>query len=137
MDSSLKGRRQLLHLWKAQNSICPVCDQKITELTGWHNHHIVWRSMGGLDVEANRVLLHLTCHQHVHSKGNRIKAGSGKGRPRGLSRVRGNVHARFLGGGATVTPPCYPTSHDSDLLLHVFPSRRVLPRVKRVAGTLV
>ena len=68
MDSSLKGRRQLLRLWKAQDGICPVCDQKITELTGWHNHHIVWRSMGGLDVEANRVLLHPTCHQHVHSQ---------------------------------------------------------------------
>ena len=41
MDSSLKGRRQLLRLWKAQDGICPVGDQKITERTGWHHHHIV------------------------------------------------------------------------------------------------
>ena len=27
----------------------------------------------------------------------------------GLSRMMGNYHVRFLGGGAVVTPPCYPT----------------------------
>ena len=40
---------QLLYLWKEQDGICPVCHQKITELTGWHNHHIVWRTHGGKD----------------------------------------------------------------------------------------
>jgi len=69
MGDTLKGRRQLLHLWKEQNGICPVCNEKITEVTEWHNHHIIWRSRGGSDTAANRVLLHPICHQHVHSQG--------------------------------------------------------------------
>ena len=44
MATTLKGRRQLLRPWKAQEGICPVCKDKITALTGWHNHHIVWRA---------------------------------------------------------------------------------------------
>jgi len=68
MADTLKGRRQLLHLWKEQGGVCPVCNQKITELTGWHNHHITWRSLGGADTAENRVLLHPTCHSKVHSQ---------------------------------------------------------------------
>src|SRR5262249_24582921 len=69
MAANLKGRRKLLYLWKAQQGRCPVCDQAITELTGWHNHHIIWRSQGGSDQAANRVLLHPNCHRQVHSQG--------------------------------------------------------------------
>jgi RNA-directed DNA polymerase len=82
MDSSLKGQPRLLRLWKAQNGICPVCDQKLTALRGWRNHHVVWRSMGGRDVGANRVLLHPTCQQHVHSQ----KGSVSKPRPAGGER---------------------------------------------------
>jgi len=57
MAENLKGRRQLLYLWQEQNGICPVCNQKITKLTGWHNHHIIWRVNGGSDKAKNRVLL--------------------------------------------------------------------------------
>ena len=67
MARTLKGRNQLLYLWKEQNGICPVCNQKITELTDWDNHHIVWQSNGGSDKAENRVLLHPTCHRQVHS----------------------------------------------------------------------
>jgi RNA-directed DNA polymerase len=69
MAGQLLGRRKLLHLWKEQAGICPVCRQKITTLTGWHNHHIVWRSKGGSDSADNRVLLHPDCHRQVHSQG--------------------------------------------------------------------
>jgi RNA-directed DNA polymerase len=69
MTATLKGRRSLLYLWREQNGICPVCKQAITQLTGWHNHHIVWRSKGGSDDAANRVLLHPNCHRQVHSQG--------------------------------------------------------------------
>ena len=69
MAEDLRGRRRLLHLWKAQDGLCPVCNQKITFLTGWHNHHIVWRSLGGSDRTENRVLLHPNCHRQVHSHG--------------------------------------------------------------------
>lgn len=68
MANTLKGRRQLLQLWKAQDGLCPICNQKITERMGWHNHHIVWRSQGGIDGMSNRVLLHPECHRQVHSR---------------------------------------------------------------------
>jgi hypothetical protein len=63
------GGRNWRFLWKAQDGLCPVCNQKITELTGWHNHHIVWRSLGGSDRTENRVLLHPNCHRQIHSHG--------------------------------------------------------------------
>ena len=69
MMATLRGRRKLRHLWIEQNGICPACNQKITKLTGWHNHHIVWRSLGGDDSSRNRVLLHPECHRQVHSLG--------------------------------------------------------------------
>lgn len=69
MAANLKGRRQLRTLWQEQGGICPVCNQKITQLTGWHNHHIVWRSHGGSDRSSNRVLLHPHCHQQLHNQG--------------------------------------------------------------------
>lgn len=68
MEATLKGRRQLLRLWKEQDGVCPVCEQRITELTGWHNHHIVRRVMGGSDADYNRVLLHPDCHRQVHAQ---------------------------------------------------------------------
>jgi RNA-directed DNA polymerase len=69
MAAHLAGRRTLNFLWREQGGCCPVCQQPITELTGWHNHHLVWRSMGGSDRSANRVLLHPACHRQVHSLG--------------------------------------------------------------------
>ena len=68
MTHTLKGRRQLLYLWKHQHGLCPVCHQKITRLTGWHNHHVIWRTHGGKDTTDNRVLLHPNCHRQVHSQ---------------------------------------------------------------------
>ncbi len=66
---TLKGKRWLIHLWKEQNGLCPMCQQKITKITGWHSHHIEWRSKGGSDTAENRVLLHPNCHQQLHSPG--------------------------------------------------------------------
>ena len=68
MSADLKNRRKLLYLWKEQNGLCPVCNQKITRLTGWHCHHIVWRVNGGDEKVENRVLLHPNCHRQVHSR---------------------------------------------------------------------
>ncbi len=70
MEGTLRGKRQLLALWKNQKGLCPQCHQRITKLTGWHNHHKVWRSKGGGDQLENRVLLHPTCHQQLHSQGD-------------------------------------------------------------------
>jgi len=68
MDETLKGRRQLLTLYKEQEGICPVCRQEITEITEWHRHHIIWRSNGGKNTIENLVLLHPECHRQVHSQ---------------------------------------------------------------------
>jgi RNA-directed DNA polymerase len=69
MAHHLKGRRPLLRLWKEQEGLCAVCHQRITQLTGWHSHHLVWRTHGGSDRAENRVLLHPNCHAQVHSQG--------------------------------------------------------------------
>jgi RNA-directed DNA polymerase len=82
--ATLKGKRWLLTLWKEQNGLCPVCTQKITKITGWHSHRILGRSKGGSDSAENRVLLHPTCHQHVHSQGLSVT----KPRPRKKGSVR-------------------------------------------------
>lgn len=66
MYCSLNGRKQLKTLWFSQKGICPICHQKITSETGWHNHHIQWKSLGGNDGISNRVLLHPECHRKVH-----------------------------------------------------------------------
>lgn len=67
MENDLRGRSTLLYLWQSQDGICPVCQTKITDLTGWENHHIIYRVNGGADTFDNRVLLHPTCHKQVHS----------------------------------------------------------------------
>jgi RNA-directed DNA polymerase len=69
MARHLRGRRALLRLWTEQDGLCGVCHQRITHLTGWHSHHLVWRTHGGSDHAQNRVLLHPNCHAQVHSQG--------------------------------------------------------------------
>jgi RNA-directed DNA polymerase len=70
MEATLAGRRTLLFLWKRQGGRCPRCGQPITSLTGWHSHHVIWRSRGGPDTALNRHLLHPTCHRQLHALGN-------------------------------------------------------------------
>lgn len=69
IENNLRDKYKLLNLWQSQNGICPVCEQKITEITGWHSHHIVWRSKGGSDNAKNQVLVHPNCHMQIHSQG--------------------------------------------------------------------
>ena len=72
-EHNLTGKRQLLHLWKEQNGKCPRCNQRITKITGWHSHHVIWRSKGGTDRVENRVLLHPNCHTQLHSQGLHVE----------------------------------------------------------------
>jgi len=69
MAHNLQGRRYLLRLWKEQDGRCAVCQQRLTQLTGWHSHHLVWRTHGGSNHVENRVWLHPNCHAQVHSQG--------------------------------------------------------------------
>ncbi len=66
MEQSLTGKKRLIALWKRQEGLCPLCHQKITKLTGWHSHHVVWRSKGGSHKIGNLCLLHPTCHMRLH-----------------------------------------------------------------------
>jgi len=73
MERNLAGKRRLLNLWKEQGGLCPMCNQKITKITGWHSHHLMWRSKGGTDGVENRVLLHPNCHRQLHSQGLHVE----------------------------------------------------------------
>ena len=68
MIARLKGNQQLLNLWTAQSGLCSHCGQSITLETGWHMHHIIWKSKGGGNIMSNLVMLHPTCHWQIHSQ---------------------------------------------------------------------
>lgn len=86
MEGELKGKRELIRLWKEQKGLCPMCDQKITKLTRWHSHHIIWKVYGGTNLRENRVLLHPTCHTQLHNRPDLmvVKPGSAKEPSKGL-----------------------------------------------------
>lgn len=66
MTNSLKGRNFLTSLWKSQKGNCPICNEKITLTTKWHNHHIIPKYLGGKYTLKNLVMLHPDCHRKVH-----------------------------------------------------------------------
>ena len=69
MLSKLKYRKQINSLFASQNGLCLLCKHPITRETGWHDHHVIHRSLGGGDELANRVLLHPNCHNQLHTRG--------------------------------------------------------------------
>ncbi|QLF94572.1 group II intron reverse transcriptase/maturase [Pseudomonas sp. ABC1] len=69
MLKKLKYRTQIMSLYRSQNGLCLLCKQPITRETGWHDHHVIYRSQGGGDTLENRVLLHPGCHQQLHARG--------------------------------------------------------------------
>jgi len=66
MRESFRGTRILRFLWYEQRGLCPVCNLKITQTTGWRRHYCVPRVMGGSTSAANCALLHPECHDRVH-----------------------------------------------------------------------
>jgi len=56
------------YLYSQQAGRCVLCGAAITRETGWHDHHIVYRLLGGDDSLDNRVLLHPNCHRQVHQR---------------------------------------------------------------------
>jgi RNA-directed DNA polymerase len=60
-------------LASAQDFICPVCGDELTNGEKIHKHHILPRSEGGKDVKSNLVLLHLMCHYKAHNEWNKDK----------------------------------------------------------------
>ena len=68
MASTFRGTRTLRFLWLLQRGLCPVCNLRITRLTGWRLHYLVPRVKGGSSGADNRVLLHPECHDKVHGQ---------------------------------------------------------------------
>jgi len=66
MWESMRYRRQWATLYMSQSGLCAHCGTALTEETGWHDHHLLYRMHGGKDTLSNRVLLHPHCHQQVH-----------------------------------------------------------------------
>jgi RNA-directed DNA polymerase len=116
MTQTLKGRRQLLYLWKHQQGLCPVCRQKITRLTGWHNHPVICGPMeAGMPQRtvssctptatgrsiANESREMLGIREQLRSNG---LAHAPATRPRRSSRMRGKLQ-RVLGSAAGQDEP--------------------------------
>jgi RNA-directed DNA polymerase len=68
VEANPKRRQQLLRLWLGQQGLCSACGYKITRMTGWRSHKLIWRVYGGSDKMRNRVLLHPQCHHRVHDR---------------------------------------------------------------------
>lgn len=66
MCDKIAYRTQIVSMYRQQAGRCALCQEPITPETGWHDHHIVFRSHGGDDTLGNRVLLHPTCHTQLH-----------------------------------------------------------------------
>ncbi len=60
-------RGQWVQLYRSQRGCCAHCNVPLNEETGWHDHHLIPREMGGSNALSNRVLLHPVCHAQVHS----------------------------------------------------------------------
>jgi len=82
MRESFRGTRILRFLWYEQRGLCPVCNIKITRVSGWRLHYCVSRTMGGSTSAANCVLLHPECHDRVHRL--RISVSKPRLLPRGV-----------------------------------------------------
>jgi RNA-directed DNA polymerase len=66
MAETFRSTRTLCHLWYFQRGFCPVCNIKITRITGWRIHYRVPCVKGGSTSADNRVLVHPECHDRVH-----------------------------------------------------------------------
>ena len=72
MQNSLRGRKKLINLWLDQDRRCPICQQLITQESGWHVHHIIRRVDGGKDGSTNLVMVHPNCHNQIHVNGLKV-----------------------------------------------------------------
>ncbi|MEI5998900.1 group II intron reverse transcriptase/maturase [Paraburkholderia bengalensis] len=67
MWEQMRYRKQWATLYMSQGGLCAHCGCALTDETGWHDHHLEYRTHGGTDALSNRVLLHPHCHQQVHA----------------------------------------------------------------------
>ena len=80
MLKSMAYRKQWASLYLSQDGRCVHCGEAISDVTGWHDHHLIPRGLGGSDGLTNRVLLHPVCHHQLHALGLSVaKPASGRG----------------------------------------------------------
>jgi len=72
MLKNIGYRKEWAKLYVSQDGLCALCACEMDMDTGWHDHHIVRRVDGGSDALGNRVLVHPTCHQKLHSLGLKV-----------------------------------------------------------------
>lgn len=72
MLKSMGYRKEWAKLYADQRGLCALCGHEMDMDTGWHDHHIEYRVMGGSDALGNRVLLHPNCHAQVHRLGLKV-----------------------------------------------------------------
>ena len=67
MRDKLGYRSQVLSMYRRQEGRCAHCGVAITWESGWHDHHVVFRTRGGSSALTNRVLVHPNCHAQIHA----------------------------------------------------------------------
>jgi RNA-directed DNA polymerase len=93
IDNDLLPPR-LMGLARAQRGLCSHCGASLFNGEALHRHHLLPKRDGGTDKRSNVQLLHLYCHQQIHTPVAPARRPSDAEATR-LSRVRGNPHARF------------------------------------------
>lgn len=72
MLKSMSYQYETSMLYISQNGRCALCGEPLEQEERWHDHHIVYKVVGGSDALSNRVLLHPVCHRRLHALGLQV-----------------------------------------------------------------
>jgi RNA-directed DNA polymerase len=114
MVDTLMGRKKLLSLWFNQEGNCAVCNEKLTQSSSWHVHHIRYRKDGGDDRVSNLVMVHPNCHRQIHSRKLKVvKPVPARGYER-LEPCEGKLSCTVLRGGSDSNAASLPDYNEAD-----------------------
>ena len=65
---------KLQRLARKQGCICPLCGISLFTDEEIHQHHRKPKGKGGEDADNNLTLVHLYCHQQIHSGSTKVSA---------------------------------------------------------------
>lgn len=66
-DKASNHSKSIQKIAEQQGHICPICGQSLYNGEEIHKHHKIPKSKGGKDTYSNLELVHLYCHQQIHS----------------------------------------------------------------------
>lgn len=72
MLKNMRYRKEWATMYAEQRGLCAHCGHEMDMDTGWHDHHLHYKVLGGSDALYNRVLLHPNCHIQVHTLGIKL-----------------------------------------------------------------